>query len=451
MATLPKLISGVLFATLLVFVAIVLVGREPEASTGALLALAVIVLLAFSLPILILMMALRQRAFAVEEQARSLRHIAVGDVREPQMSTGPPELQRAVELVREEVERLIRANEVQRANTAEILNGIGEGVLAIDADRRVRLLNRRAERLFGIDYRPDGKRLREVVRTAALNDAFDLAIEEGKEWRARSSVQISADTRQIEIRVFPLGDRSAEIAAVALLIDVSEIERLQNIRREFLADFHHEVRTPLAGLRLAVETLERGENSAEQIEQMNRVIQRQVRRLERLVDEVGQLNEIESGDVILQREPTELRQLLQDVAADFAERAAAAGTPIVIGEGKAVVEIDPAKTQQVFANLIDNALKHSQSRAITLAVIDDERDAIVNVSDEGTGIAPEHLERIFQRFYRVEKARSASIEGTGLGLAIAKHLMLRHGGSISVVSTPGEGTTFSLHFPKRPV
>jgi signal transduction histidine kinase len=172
-----------------------------------------------------------------------------------------------------------------------------------------------------------------------------------------------------------------------------------------------------------------------------------VARLERLVQEVGQLNEIESGELVLYREPTELKSLLVDVAEELNEAASQRGIEITVEGTERETLLDATKIQQVLSNLVDNAIKHSGAKTIRLLVNGEGEGVVVSVVDDGEGIAAEEQEKIFHRFYRVDKSRSGASEGTGLGLAIAKHLMRRHGGSITVESEPGRGASFSLHFP----
>lgn len=333
-----------------------------------------------------------------------------------------------------------------RAAARALLNGIREGLLAVDHGGRVVLANNRLLELFDLRQPVEGQRVSEVVRSARLLSALDGAFE-GHETHARAAMMIGGQARTIEMRVFPIPAES-DIAVAALFIDLTEIERLQRVRRDFLVDFHHEVRTPLAGLRLAVESLQAGPLDESQTEQLQKIITRQVLRLERLVREVGELNEIESGEIVLQKEPTDLFALVHDLAEDFRERAAAKNVAIEVAGEAVLAMVDAAKAQQIFSNLIDNALKHATgSTAVRIEVFRSECDAVVRVSDQGEGIAPEEQEKIFHRFYRVDKSRSSDVEGTGLGLAIVKHLVLRHGGNISVESAAGRGATFEVKLP----
>jgi signal transduction histidine kinase len=336
------------------------------------------------------------------------------------------DLARAVEELRMTQVRLRRAFETHRAAMDEIVDALGEGLLAVTPEGRVAFANRRVGEMFGAREVLVGRSVLEVVRKQSVTAALDKALH-----GEASTDRVTYDERQIEIRAFPVV-ASPDIAAVALFIDVTQIEQLQRIRQEFLDDFSHEVRTPLAGLKSAAETLERGGVTAEQEVQLQLVLQRQIGRIERLVRDLAELNQIESGRLVLQRREVDLRELVREL--DFDGRV----------EGNAVAWIDPDRAQQIFVNLFDNARKHGGA-AITVELANEEGEAVARVSDDGPGIPPHELERVFHRFYRVDRSRSQP--GTGLGLAITKHLVAAHGGAIRAYNRPGGGATFEVRFP----
>jgi two-component system, OmpR family, phosphate regulon sensor histidine kinase PhoR len=318
----------------------------------------------------------------------------------------------------------------QRAIDLQILDGLAEGLLAVDRDRRVVLVNRRFAELFDAEDAA-GKPLHDVIRVAAVFDAFDRALA-GEE----SVERFTTRNVTLEMRTLPLGGE--EIAAVAIFIDVTRLERLESIRGNFISDFSHEVRTPLAGLRSAVETHDDVDHLTEaEGKQLRRIMSRQLRRLERLVDELSELHRIESGDLQLARQRIDLRALVDEIVEDFAGRAKF----LVRGEN-AFAEGDPLRLQQALANIVDNAIKYG-AEPIEI----DAAPGEVRIRDHGEGIAGHEKEKIFRRFYRIDKSRSTDTGGTGLGLAIAKHIVLQHGGSIEVESEPGEGATFIVRVP----
>jgi len=345
---------------------------------------------------------------------------------------------RAAERQRDELVSRIDALQRQRSADLQLLDGLGEGLLAIDRNWHIVIANRRFTDLFG-QADVIGKSLGEVLRVSDVFEAFDFALN-GGESTVRFSVAAGVAERKIEMRALPLA--SEKIAVVALFIDISRIERLEQIRSNFLSDFSHEVRTPLAGLRSAVETFEAnsGRLSPEDDQQLRRIMARQLRRLERLVDDLSELSRIESGEVTLDIQSVELRRILDDLVEDFAERAAHHRVRFSV-HGHAVVSSDPHRIQQAFSNLIDNAIKYGgDDHQVTIEI----REGEVRISDEGEGIPASEREKIFHRFYRIDKSSS----GSGLGLAITKHLLLQQRGSIDVESEVGKGATFIVRLPK---
>ncbi len=351
------------------------------------------------------------------------------------------------ERARVELGARVEALERQRAADLQMLDGLGEGLLAVGTDRRIAIANRRFRELFG-DFESIGKPLHDVVRVSQVFEAFDRALA-GEESVERFSIRSGAVERKIEMRALPL--RSDSIAAVALFIDVTAIERLEQMRRNFVSDFSHEVRTPLAGLRSAVETFETGGDrlGVEEDAQLRRIMARQLLRLERLVDDLSELTRIESGDVTPDIREVDLRRVVDDLGEDFADQAAQNGIRFVV-HGEAAVRGDPLRIQQAFSNLLDNAVKYGgRGKEVLVEIVDEPDFAVVRVSDQGEGIPESELENVFRRFYRIDKSRSQDIPGSGLGLAIARHIILQHRGSIDVESEPGNGATFIVRIPKR--
>ena len=341
------------------------------------------------------------------------------------------DLARAIDELRAMVIRQRDMHDEHRAAMAEIVSSLGEGLLAISAKGKVVFANSRFAEMFGVTGELAGRSALEVVRRQPVVAALDRALQ-GKATTDRVTVGTAEEERQIEVRTAPVA--SAEIAAVALFIDVTTIERLQRIRKEFLDDFSHEVRTPLAGLKSAAETLEQGV-AREHEQQLRHIMQRQITRIERLVNDLSELNRIETGELVLQKQPVSLRNLLDELSEDF---------PFSLSGDEVTANIDPLRAQQIFTNLLDNARNHGRGE-VTVELGRENGEAIVKVSDEGPGIPPQELERVFHRFYRVDRSRSQP--GTGLGLAIAKHLVAMHGGTIRAYNRAEGGATFEVRLP----
>lgn len=451
-----RLLSIVLFVSLLLIVVIALpfyhrLGVEHGSLPGLLLILAVFLL--FTVPFLSLYIWSRRQVRANERLARQARRIAAGeyDVEVSDFGLRPEtaDLARAIEQGRLLLQRHRESLEQHKRLTAELLNGIREGLLAISREKRVVIANRRFEELFAVSGKIVGKPFLEVVRSNSLVSAFDRALN-GEESRDRVALEVAGITRHVEIRVFP-ATGSPEVAAVALFIDISRIEQLERVRRDFIADFSHEVRTPLAGIRSAVETFDAGGLSHGQEEQLRRIIARQVTRLENLVEQVSELKQIESGEDQIERSRFNLKQLVVDLCDDFAERPAARNVRLTVSGDDCIALLDTQKVEQIFSNLIDNAIKHGgKGKEVRIEVSDTDEQCTVRVIDFGEGIPSHEHERIFHRFYRLDKSRSQEVRGAGLGLAITKHLVMLHGGTIRVDSEPGRGAVFEVRLPKWP-
>lgn len=402
---------------------------RPAAST-----LAIVAFVAFLVPWSGVFLWAVRRASDLDELTERARGVAEGAFERP--ITDRPyhgeldDLARAIDETREMIVRQRASHELHRAAMTEIVDSLGEGILAVSPRGRVVVANPRVAEMFGIERDLEGRAVVEVVRRQSVVAAIDKALD-GEE----SVDRVTLDERQIEIRAFPVA-ASPEIAAVALFIDVTKLDRLERIRSHFLDDFSHEVRTPLAGLRSAADTLEAGGLSPEQEQQLRHVVQRQLARIERLMRDLSDLNQIESGQIILQRSRVNLRDVLGDLSEDFRFH--------LTGEDT-VALIDAARAQQIFTNLLDNARKHGGSGEICVEIVKENGEAVVRVSDQGPGIPPAELERIFHRFYRVDRSRSQP--GTGLGLAIAKHLVALHGGSVRAFNRASGGATFEVRLP----
>lgn len=353
------------------------------------------------------------------------------------------ELARAIDELRSMLVRQKASFEEHRAAMEEIVASLGEGLVALSRSGRIVFGNRRVGELFGVETAQlVGRSILEVVRKQSMVNALDSALG-GQPSTDRISFGSGENERQIEVRAFPV-EASPEIAAVALFLDVSTLERLQRVRKDFLDDFSHEVRTPLAGLRSAADTLEQGDLTREYESQLRNVMHRQIARIERLVKSLSELNQIESGQIVLQRRPVPLRQLLCEVCEEVA--GTAGGAKLRVEGDDVMAYIDRSRAGQIFANLVDNACRHGGAEGeVTVEVRRENGDAVVRVFDQGPGIPPAELERIFHRFYRVDRSRSQA--GTGLGLAIAKHLVVAHGGSIRASNRPSGGAMFEVRLP----
>jgi len=331
------------------------------------------------------------------------------------------------------------------------LNEMREGLLVIDADMRVVASNRAARDLFSmVDESINLRRLTELTRNPAIYDAF-LAAVRGTE-RAGVKVETYGPTRRIfDLRVVPLraGDGRGTGGAVGVFFDITRLERLELVRQEFLSNVSHELRTPLTSIMALAETLTGGAiDDHEHNRRFLSIIQKNAARMHRLIDDILELSAIEAGNVSVRPEVLRLRPLVEEILASLS--AAAATRTIVVSNlvpPEITVFADSHRLLQMLTNLIENAIKFNRPGGRVSISYDSDKGDRISVEDTGEGIPAHHLDRLFERFYRVDRARSRELEGTGLGLAIVKHLAKANGGEVTVESRVGEGTKFTIELP----
>ena len=333
------------------------------------------------------------------------------------------------------------------------INEMREGLLVIDPEMRVVASNRAARKLLShADDSINTRRLTELTRNPAIYDAFLDAVR-GIE-RAGVKVETYGQGRQIfDLRVVPLraGNGHGAAGAVGVFFDVTRLERLELVRQEFLSNVSHELRTPLTAIMALTETLESGAiDDQEHNRRFLSIIQKNAARMHRLIDDILELSAIEAGNVKVQREVVQLRPLVEDIVGSLS--AAAATRAIVVTdlvEPEVEVFADPHRLLQMLTNLIDNAIKFNRQGGTVSISYESQTGDRISVEDTGEGIPAHHLDRLFERFYRVDRARSRELGGTGLGLAIVKHLTRAHGGEVTVQSRFGEGTKFTVELPRQ--
>jgi two-component system phosphate regulon sensor histidine kinase PhoR len=335
------------------------------------------------------------------------------------------------------------------------MNGMREGLLVVDKDMKVVASNTAAHRLFNLSRgKLNTQRLTELTRNRAIYSAFLDALK-GTE-RSGVKVETHGPERLVfDLRVVPLsgsnGKRDSAQGALGVFIDVTRLERLEQVRQEFLSNVSHELRTPLTAILAFIETLEAGAiDDKEASQRFLSIIRRNATRMHDLIDDILELSQIEAGNVPVKTEEFELAPVVNDVLASLATKAEAQG--IMLRNDVAVdvmVCADARRLEQMLTNLIENAIKFNrESGTVTISheAAPDQRSRII-VEDSGEGIPAQHLERLFERFYRVDRARSRDMGGIGLGLAIVKHLARAHGGEVSVTSELGKGSAFTIELP----
>ena len=337
---------------------------------------------------------------------------------------------------------------VDRQST--ILTSMHEGVLALDAKQQVLFANSAAGNMLG--FVPDQVENRNLLEVVDCDDLYEIAQRAiATEMLAESEMEWTSDTlRTLDVNATPLpGDPSPGV--VLVLHDVTEIKRLEGLRQQFVANVSHELKTPLSSIKAYTETLING--ALEDADNARRFLSRiddQSDRLHQLIIDMLALARIESGQAAIERTAVRLVDVVDSCLSNCEARATS-------GEVSVLTELDNDETElyaneesllQILNNLVDNAIKYTPSGGtITIRSREQNNQAVIEVTDTGPGIDPVHHERLFERFYRVDKARSRELGGTGLGLAIVKHLCNAMDGAVTVDSTPGKGSTFRVVLP----
>jgi two-component system phosphate regulon sensor histidine kinase PhoR len=340
-----------------------------------------------------------------------------------------------------------------------VLGSVAEGLVITDRHHKVLLYNEAAQKLIGFNPR-NAERLSDMTQSLQVHEAFARVMETGERAEARIEVQQGMNRRVMRLHASPLHlQTSQNDGVVGSFIDITTLERLEKIRQEFLSNVSHELRTPLAAISAYTETLiDGGLDDLKNRERFLITIQRNAERMRDLVNDISELSMIEAGSVRLSFEQLSLRRVVEEVFSGLLPRSEKHQVHLVnqVPEDCQVVA-DHRRLEQILTNLVDNAIKFNRPggevivSAEKLQQIDQQIQTVIRVCDTGPGIPEKHLPRVFERFYRVDKARSRDLGGTGLGLAIVKHLARAHGGEASVTSEQGKGCEFIVRLPDREI
>jgi two-component system phosphate regulon sensor histidine kinase PhoR len=343
----------------------------------------------------------------------------------------------------------------QRNEIEGVLCSMIEGVIAVDMDERVLSMNNAAVRMFGCNAsEAQGRSIQEIVRNTVLREFVTDTLSSVKPVERDVVLSSNGDLFLSGHGTLLQDAQGKQIGALIVLNDVTRLRRLEEIRRDFVANVSHEIKTPITAIKGFVETLREGAvKNPDDAERFLGIIEKHVERLEAIIEDLLSLSRIERGT---EREENELVENsvkdVLDTAIQVCEVGAAArkiDIELSCPENL-FAKMEPRLLEQAVVNLLDNAVKYSnEESSIRVEASQGEGEIILSVRDEGCGIEKKHLSRLFERFYRVDKARSRQLGGTGLGLAIVKHIAQAHGGHVNVESTPGKGSTFSIYLPGR--
>jgi two-component system phosphate regulon sensor histidine kinase PhoR len=334
---------------------------------------------------------------------------------------------------------------VERERLTAVLDGMIEGVLVVGSDGRVEIANARLRELFDCWGELAGRRTLEVIRRADVDEALARAAAASEAVMAEVAL---ADDRVLRLHAHRFPAKGDLQGIVAVFHDVSEIRRLESHRRDFVANVSHELRTPLTAIRGFAETLGDDALPAEQRKRFVEVIGRNAERLSALIEDLLELSRIEGGKHPLALEPVDAATLASTLLRDMRPRLESRQLASTVSGSGAPVLADRRALEQVLQNLLDNAAKYTEPGGrIDVRVTGGSERVRIEVADTGIGIPERDRARVFERFYRVEKARSRDLGGTGLGLAIVKHLVQAMDGEVFLASREGEGTTFTIVLP----
>jgi len=353
------------------------------------------------------------------------------------------ELSFSLNQMAQELQRLFTTLAVEREELQKILWAMVEGVVVLDSQKRIILANESFKKMCGFSSQSiTGKPYWEILRNIDIERLIDKALSSGKteasEIRYQDKIYLGNAT---------LLSRTKEKEVLIVFHNITETKQLERVKADFVANVSHELRTPLTAIRGFVETLE--EEAGEEQQHFLGIIKKHTDRLINLISDLLLLSKIEERGKELEVEDVNLKEAIRDVFKIFESKSKKKNLKLelIAPDIPPLIKADSFLIEQLFINLIDNAIKYTKEGEVKIEVIPQNQKIKIRVSDTGIGIPEEHINRIFERFYVVDKARSRQLGGTGLGLSIVKHIVLLHNGEISVDSKVGRGTTFTIILP----
>jgi len=322
-----------------------------------------------------------------------------------------------------------------------ILKSMDSGVIAIDINKKIIMINPYAEKIFGIRKSVIGKSLLEAIRNYELEDIFESSNDEYKEIKV-----FWPKEKELRIKIAEIIYNNCQIGSVAVLQDITDIKKLENIRSQFVTNVTHELKTPLTSIMGFAETLRYVDDAETKVKFLD-IINEESERLTRLINDILILSDIENNKEIY-IEDVDVEDMTKSIVNLMKNTAEVKNIELLLSiKGNPIIKTSKDRFKQMLINLVDNAIKYTEKGSVEIDVCEIDNKCLIQVKDSGLGIAKDQLPRLFERFYRVDKARSRSQGGTGLGLAIVKHIVMSLNGTIEVESTLGIGSTFKITIP----
>ena len=423
---------------------------EPNALDEIIVTIGLVGVLSITLSLVLGHILVRRTVASIKDIANTAKVFSSGDF--TQLGTSlvtddTQELLITINRMAQATQTVVKDMSGERNKLSAVLNTMADGVIVINNEGRISLMNQAAQLMLDI-RRTDviGTALVDIARNHELQSLVLDSIKT-KELR-QLQIDLIHQRRLVSAIATPLG--SKEEGLLLTLHDLTQFRQLETTRREFVSNVSHELRNPIASIKSLVETLSGGA-----LEDLNVAydfisrIERDIVRMEALVSELLELSILESGRAILDLQPVSIAAIATETAAGFQDTGISQniGVSVTIGDEIPIVSCESSKIGQVFTNLIDNAIKFTPSQGqISISAEYDERYVTIRISNTGEGISPEHLPHLFERFYKVDRSRHD--QGIGLGLSIVKHIVLAHGGQVYVDSELGESVTFSFTLPR---
>lgn len=363
-------------------------------------------------------------------------------------------LSSSINILARNLQGMVKANEIQQGRLSTLIENMGSGLLLIDSKGHIILLNRTFKELFHVNSDEFIERLYyEVIEYKEISDLIEEIIMTEQKIKRQLHLPIGIERRYFDVYGVPVLGMNEEWKGILLVFhDITEIKKLEQVRKDFVANVSHELRTPVTSIKGFSETLLDGaKEDKEALEHFLKIILEESNRLESLILDLLDLSKIEQQGYTLNIRNVNVQKLLEELIQILTNKAEQKNIELVLeGNGKEMmIEGDDHRLKQIFINLISNAIAYTLNNGkVTISIKETKDTVAVSIKDTGIGIAKKELPRIFERFYRVDKARSRNSGGTGLGLAIVKHLVEAHKGKIFVESQIGKGTTFTIELQK---
>ena len=386
------------------------------------------------------------------EEARELTMLQLGKTIKHGFEDEISELGRLLnELSKALAERMAQL-EQNHHELLTVLEGMDEGVIAVDEQERIRFANEAVCEMFDLDLERDqGRPIWEVIRNQMVETIINQAKKTSEHFRGEMEL-LGPPTRYLALNASAIPTEDEDESGVIIVVhDITEIRRLENMRRDFVANVSHELKTPLASIQAYAETLLDGalEDQDNNLTFVGRIVE-QSERLNLLIQDLLSIARVESSTQANEYTIVNVAEVLEKCIKYHQPRAEKKSTVLIVDHpSEVMVYAETEGIRQILDNLVDNAIKYTpEGGEISVKIAIESKQVLIRVQDSGIGISENHLQRIFERFYRVDKARSRELGGTGLGLSIVKHLVNAFGGTIDVTSHPESGTAFIILLPQ---